>query len=769
LMSADRRGDTGSFYTPPHMVGRLTSRVLTEHVSRVTGEPYDAISRLVMKSDPSDISPSGRHAVASLLRETRVLDPACGSGAFLLGALSHLAGSRVALGEDPVTVRRDVVGRSLHGVDLLDDAALLCSLRLWLALADTSESQPPPLPNLDRRIRQGDALLDPLELAGPRSAGDIDGRARRDRDVRSAVSDLLPLATAYVNAGPEERVGLRTAVADAERRIATAWLTALSTRLQHGLKDARARSETHDLWDVLTPAAREASRQAVHLEGRLREVQQLIDNMRENAVLPFFSFRVHFAESTGFDMVLSNPPWVRAHRWPAAVGAAVRERYEVCAKGGQVDLSLLFLERSLSLLNDGGTLGMLLPAKTLRSAYGGAARALLLRDTQIAAIEDYGLDQRAIFRADAFTMALVARKVAMPRCPATLAGCPSDNRETVQVRLVRRGVEPLDFAINQCDLPAVPGDNTSPWMLAPPDVLAAFRKMESSGARIVEQPGISVRRGVVTGANDVLVVRECVHKLGGLSHIRAEGYFRARKLSHSTAVARKYCAYVETAALRPLLRGSDVRAWCVRPASRVVWIPGGRGSDACPPRMQRYLQRHASALRARARGSAAGHAPTLRISPAMLGHKVVWQDIAQTLNAAVVPALSRADDGTDAPVIPLNTVYFIAVDDAETALLLSAYLNSLPVRTFARAIAERAKDARFRFFAWTVRMLPLPRLWQSAERDSLLEIARSAHENRGLNRLQQLRLDALVAQVFGLGDADLIALLTFDRWLSGES
>ncbi|MEO5509242.1 MAG: hypothetical protein ABIV28_05440, partial [Longimicrobiales bacterium] len=42
LMSADRRGDTGSFYTPPHMVGRLTSRVLTEHVSRVTGEPYDA-------------------------------------------------------------------------------------------------------------------------------------------------------------------------------------------------------------------------------------------------------------------------------------------------------------------------------------------------------------------------------------------------------------------------------------------------------------------------------------------------------------------------------------------------------------------------------------------------------------------------------------------------------------------------------------------------------------------------------------------------------
>jgi hypothetical protein len=306
-------------------------------------------------------------------------------------------------------------------------------------------------------------------------------------------------------------------------------------------------------------------------------------------------------------------------------------------------------------------------------------------------------------------------------------------------------------------------------MLVPPDVMAAFRKMERSGARVCHQPGIGVRRGVVTGANDVLVVRECAHKLGGLSRIRAEGYFRARRLSHSTAAARKYCAYVETAALRPLLRGSDVRAWCVKPASRVIWMPGDRDAPAGLPRTRRYLQRHAAALYARSPGSGARASRILRVSPAMLGHKVVWQDIAQTLNAAVVPALMRADDGTDAPVIPLNTVYFMAVDDGDTALLLSAYLNSLPVRTFARAIAERAKDARFRFFAWTVSMLPLPSAWRTAERDTLLGIALAAHENGGLSRVQQLRLDALIAQVFGLDDADVTALLSFDRWLSGDA
>src|SRR5690606_8214312 len=119
------------------------------------------------------------------------------------------------------------------------------------------------------------------------------------------------------------------------------------------------------------------------LTRRIEEMRAFRDDLQGSRALPFFSFRVHFAETDGFDVVLSNPPWVRAHNWPPTVREILRTRYRVCADAGwphaaaltstprgagaQVDLAFLFLERSLRLLRDGGTLGMVLPAKLIRS------------------------------------------------------------------------------------------------------------------------------------------------------------------------------------------------------------------------------------------------------------------------------------------------------------------------------------------------------------------------------------------------------------------
>jgi hypothetical protein len=155
----------------------------------------------------------------------------------------------------------------------------------------------------------------------------------------------------------------------------------------------------------------------------------------------------------------------------------------------------------------------------------------------------------------------------------------------------------------------------------------------------------------------------------------------------------------------------------------------------------------------------------LRLSPDTLGHKVVWQDIASDLHAAAIPA-RVPEAGCAVPVIPLNSVYFCAVASADDALLVAAYLNSLPLRVFARAIAERAKDAHFRFFAWTVGALPLPRGWRNGARaESLRALSREAHAREGIEPASQLELDRLVAEAFGLGESALAALADFDAWL----
>jgi hypothetical protein len=96
-------------------------------------------------------------------------------------------------------------------------------------------------------------------------------------------------------------------------------------------------------------------------------------------------------------------------------------------------------------------------------------------------------------------------------------------------------------------------------------------------------------------------------------------------------------------------------------------------------------------------------------------------------------------------------------------------MNALPLRVFARAAAERAKDAHFRFFAWTVGVLPLPRGWRERWTDVIGRVAGEAHDAGGLTPAQQSRLDAIVARAFDLTDADMHAMLAFDRWLSGQA
>ena len=806
LMAAERRGATGTFYTPAGVVNRLVREALAAYLAGKGGLQPEEAATLVRGGGVEWLDKDRRRRLARVLEGVRVLDPACGSGAFLLGALSRISRLRCALtGGDPVTTRRDVVARTLHGVDVQEDAALLCALRLWLALAlgsgpgaspGTGREPVPPLPNLDRRIRQGDALVGPLDLmTEDEGIGSMWREAGWDHQVRRAVRAIEPLASRYLTAEPGEKQALQEALVAAEAALARAWLQALDRRMGRRLAELCAQAEARDLFGERPPEARRAEAARRALEARRAEIARLRESLDEAGVLPFFSFGVHFAEAAaeGFDLILSNPPWVRAHRWPGPIRRLVRRRYAVCREAGwrrgaalagapggvaaQVDLSLLFLERSLRLLSPGGVLAMLVPAKVLRSLYGGGARRLLLRETTLVALEDHSLDQRSIFQADAYAAAVVAMRNgdgdgeragsdARPR-PGERIGAPA-----VRVTLIRRDAQPLRFAVTQDELPLIPGDLEAPWLLAPPAARAALRRMQAAGPPLGARAELRVRRGVVTGANEVLLVREAEPKLGGYAWIRAEGYFRARRAGQAAPESRRYEALIEGSALRPLVRGSGIAAWRYRTAGHVVWVHDDATAAALPPppHAARYLARHAARLQGRS-----GWRPGLplgavfRLSRDTLSPKVAWHDLAETLKAVALPARTRGIDGLARPLVPLNTVYFIPTAREEDALLLAAFFNSLPVRTFARAIAERAKDARFRFFAWTIALLPLPDDWNTgpvAER--LLRISREAHRRGGLQPEGEAELNATVAALYRLTGEDLDALVAFDRWLRGE-
>jgi hypothetical protein len=769
LMPGDRRARTGTFYTPSDFVDHIASVSLAHHLAARCDLPLATAMDAVVDRCARLTSDQVRR-VEAVVRDIRVLDPACGSGAFLLGALTRIVALRRHVdgrSMPPMEVRRDAVARSLHGVDLLEDAALICSLRLWLALVPgrTGVDGVPPLPNLDRRIRQGDALIDPLYLGETVSGRPLASTA--PPELRTLLSALQPAGAAYLRAGPDTRPRLRVRLQRLERDVATAWFNAALGRLSWDEREFSARAEDRDLFGEPTRAAVAAGIRLKAVRSRLREIGLYTRALNESRHLPFFSFPVHFAEAhDGFDLILSNPPWVRSRHWPPAARALLRDRYMVCseagwpyasalsrqpaAAGSQVDLSLLFLERSIGLLKRGGTLGMVLPAKVIRSLYAGGARSMLAGSMRVEHIEDHSLNHRALFDADAFTAVVVAMR--------PLPG-EDDTATVVNVCMKRTGRGTLNFSIPRDDLPLVPPDTRSPWLLAPPTCRAAMRRMQDAGVPLGSE--VAIRRGVMTGANDVLVVRDVQPKLGNIARIRTDGYYRA--LTPHTRKA--FAAWIEASALRPALRGADVVRWSALPSRHVVWVPQNEDPSAVtPPRLQRFLARHRHRLGANGREVGA----LQRLSPLTLGHKVVWADVATDLRAAVVPERTRATTGWTLPVVPLNTVYFAATASDRESRILAAYLNSMPVRVFARTIAERAKDGHFRFFAWTVAVLPLPVGWRSGPvADRLEELSGEAHRLGGLDPAAAAELDRLVAESFRLDEVHCAGLTEFDGWLGG--
>ena len=138
--------------------------------------------------------------IAELLEGVTVVDPACGSGSFLVGMMNILADLRLRADEfigknpTPYALNRDIIRTSLYGVDVMEWACRVAELRLWLQLMIHANPRPgelqgpkPLLPNLSFKIRQGDSLVQ--ELGGVNLAH-LKAEADIERDTKSELRRL---------------------------------------------------------------------------------------------------------------------------------------------------------------------------------------------------------------------------------------------------------------------------------------------------------------------------------------------------------------------------------------------------------------------------------------------------------------------------------------------------------------------------------------------------------------------------------------------------
>lgn len=694
LMSSTDRKRSGAFYTPHAMVREVCQSALSYGLSSPS-IPREAVAAALHGGIPGR---SERTALLTNVGSVHVLDPACGSGAFLVHVLEELSSLRVRLGDlrSPNAIRREILTRSIFGVDLNPVAAWLCELRLWLSMAIEDPEPDPlrvkPLPNLDRNIRTGDSL-----------AGDgFDERLPRVEGSRIAV-----IRSRYARAtGPRKRT-LGRALDSMERACAVSIAERRTARLTHERRELLMMLRSPDLFGAHPVVSSETRERLRRIRTELAQVRFRIRKLSDGTSLPF-SFTSAFgdvAADGGFRIVLGNPPWIRTGNLDLYLRAEMRERFAVYRNsawaGGaslaaagrgfasQVDAAALFVERCSDLIQPDGTVSLILPSKLWRSLAGGGVRRLLSERMRLRELHD-------------LTAAAGMFDAAVYPSVMTATGATDKDSRTRDIAISSHRGDRLVQCVIDTQRLAFDESPGSPWILVPDEVRSAFDLLRRSGIPMATSHIGRPMLGVKTGCNDAFLV--------------------------------SMDSEVEPWMLRPLIRGDRVRRWTLpRIDEQIIWTHDERGPlRSLPQDAARWLSkwRHQLERRTDGRGRHRWWMLFRTESAAFSYPRVIWSDIGKSPRAAVIPA---GDDS-----VPLNTCYVAACRDLPDAYTLAALFNSSLLAAWIALLAEPARGGYLRFMGWTMSLVPLPKDWARA-RAVLAPIGEAAASGRVPSETELLR------------------------------
>ena len=348
-VTGSERKTTGSYYTPSSLISSLLDTAL---------EPVlDEAAR--------------KHNAEEAILNLTVVDPACGSGHFLIAAANRIAKRLAAIRSDdpepsPSETRaalRDVVGQCIHGVDVNPMAVELCKVSLWMEALEPGR----PLSFLDHKIVLGNSLLGttpelisagvPADAFKPIFGDDkkVVTELRKHNDKQLAGQLSLDINGDRVDADTHAIATKAAAVASVDDN-SLAGVHEQQNRFQHLLDSPERRRAqlAADTWCTAFVARKDADSPPITQDtlGRVLSGSQSRVSANElaavaaaKAAYSFLHWHVVFAavwERGGFDVVLGNPPWERvklqekeffAARSPAIANApnkAARDRLIKC-------------------------------------------------------------------------------------------------------------------------------------------------------------------------------------------------------------------------------------------------------------------------------------------------------------------------------------------------------------------------------------------------------------------------------------------------------
>lgn len=462
----DERGEAGIFYTPRTEIDLMCRLSLVDHLANHLGEDRkELLYQLIFALEPDEKTDADK-AVAGArlwyeldkrLQGITLLDPACGSGSFLVGMLNILddlqerANRQLGVVEGPYERKKRIIGQSLYGVDVMEWACHVAELRLWLALIIDAEIPPaelhvrkePLLPHFTFKIRQGDSLVQEI--------GGVNFGHRREtlglsRELKKRIDALKDEKLKFYNNDKTGQFYSLEVLKQEERNIFQSLLEQRIHTLENEIKTLNQRIATPQTQmgmiglpqkPVQAPLdVQNWKRESEQKQTELVSVRQALNALHNSPQIPFvwdIAFvEIFESEKEGFDIVIGNPPYVRQGAIAAPVVNGVQvttDKKEYNAKlalsvyqafprffgykassntvahkiNGKSDLYIYFYLHGLSLLNDKGSFCFITSNSWLDVGYGADLQEFLLKHSHVKMVLDNQM-KRSFKNADVNTV-----------------------------------------------------------------------------------------------------------------------------------------------------------------------------------------------------------------------------------------------------------------------------------------------------------------------------------------------------------------------------
>ena len=449
------RNQSGSFYTPREIVNYMVDESLIAYLGD------NAFVRSLFRTDFTfdKTKTDDYQKIAEKLKAVKVLDPACGSGAFPMGLLNRMIDilERISPDERVYDLKLSVIENCLYGSDIQSIAAQITKLRFFISLicdCEKDASKPnfgiPTLPNLETKFVSANSLI-------AKKKKPAQGNLFENPEIEPTKNELAEIRHKHFSA------------------------KSASTKHRLREKDQTLREKLAKLLSDDDNFAPEDAKQLAAWNP-----------YDQNAVSPFFDPEWMFGVADGFDIVIGNPPYIQLQN----NGGELAKLYENCnystfARTG--DIYCLFYERGWQLLKKEGHLCYITSNKWMRAGYGEKTREFFANKTNPMLLIDFAGVK--IFESATVDTNILLFSKSNNLHETVCAVTNKQNKDSVKnlSDFVQQQNSICDFATSDS------------WVILSPIEQSIKKKIEAVGTPLKDWD-INIYRGVLTGCNEAFII-----------------------------------------------------------------------------------------------------------------------------------------------------------------------------------------------------------------------------------------------------------------------